>query len=244
MVRDTEIYRGYTIEINQEEHAENPFENWDCNLPLMWNSGRNNGEDYSKGDINNFLSNVLTDGQIIRHQKRLLEALEIDCDEDTPREEKIDYIRDEIQNTSSYYGLSEVCELAKIPSLSTSRSGYIQGDYTEIFTCWTPEFEKLTGCSKKQISDSKTELEGNADLFGYWAFGDVYWFNIEEADDSCGGFYGDDYEKSGLLEHAKNSIDCHIENVKEKRYAKLKKLIKNKVPVIYRAKQIEQFHLI
>lgn len=40
--------------------------------------------------------------------------------------------------------------------------------------------------------------------------GNVYGYVIEETDDSCWGFFGDDWENNALMEYAKNSIDCDI----------------------------------
>ena len=59
--------------------------------------------------------------------------------------------------------------------------------------------------------------------------------DVEDADASCWGFYGDDFEGNGLLEMAKNDIDCHIDHTRKERNTKLKELIKNNVPIINRA---------
>ena len=32
---ETEIYKGYEIEIDNTDYAENPFEQWDGNVPLI-----------------------------------------------------------------------------------------------------------------------------------------------------------------------------------------------------------------
>ena len=62
----------------------------------------------------------------------------------------------------------------------------------------------------------------------------TYYYNIDEVDDSCGGFLGYDHKESGLLEYAENAIDCHIQGKLDARLAQLKKYILEKVPVIYR----------
>jgi len=62
----------------------------------------------------------------------------------------------------------------------------------------------------------------------------TYMYDIEETGDSCGGFLGYDHEESGLMEYAKNSIDCEINSRMEARVEKVKQYIKSKVPMIYR----------
>lgn len=52
-----------------------------------------------------------------------------------------------------------------------------------------------------------------------------YSYNIEETDDSCGGFLGIDHEESGLMENAKNSIDCEIQHRIKERIEKVKEYV-------------------
>lgn len=240
-MQETETYKGLSIVIDNDISPENPYTSWDGNTPLMYQSGRNR-DDYSKGGINEYLSKVLTDGQIIRHQKKLYDYLELEpaCDE-TPTDEKIDYIRDEILNTSSYEGLEMVCKLSKTPYMSTSRTGYSQGDYAEIFMCYTEDFNTETGCEKSRMTEEY--FDDSADLWASWAYGDVYIFTIEETDDCCGGFYGTDHEKSGLLDHARSSIDCYLSYLNEKKVNKVKQLITARVPLQYRPQQIANFQI-
>lgn len=212
-------YRGITIEIYNDTNAENPFEEWDGLLPLISSYGRNDGEDYSKGEIYKYLSTVPTDNQIIKHQKKIAELFEdIDLDyfkeSEFSKENKADEIRDIIrQGNTTFDELKSYCDLFKIPALSTYRRGYSQGDHTDLFICYTKEFEKITGATIDTINED--QLNSTADLYGYWAFGDVYGYSIEESGDNCGDFYGDDHKKSGLLESAENAIDCHLERVKK-----------------------------
>jgi hypothetical protein len=241
-------YRGFTIEVVNDECAENPFEGWDCNLPLISNSGRwGNITDYSKGSIYKYLSTVPTDNQIIRHQKRIAELFEdIDLDyfkdNDFSKVNKADEIRHYIsKGNATFDELKSYCDLFKIPALSTYRRGYSQGHHVDLFVCYTKEFEETTGCTINEVDEK--QLSSTADLYGYWAFGDVYGYNVEEINDSCYGFYGDDHEENGLLESAKNGIDCHLERVKKERFAKIKQLIKAKVSLVLRPKLIHKFQL-
>ncbi|MFT6125860.1 MAG: hypothetical protein ACJAVA_000302 [Flavobacteriaceae bacterium] len=230
-----EEYKGYTIKAWHHTDAENPFESWDCNLPTMATYDRNIN-DYSKGDINEYLKYILTDNQIIRHQKAIAEIFEIDLDyfkeQEFSKDDKISDIRDEIGNSKDFDALALICELSKTPYLNSNSRGYSQGDYSDVFICYTQNFEKITGCTKKQIDEKF--LQSTLDLFSAWAWGDVYGFEIEETEDNCGGFYGDDHEKSGLLEHARAEIDAAIERKRKTKQSKLKTLVKNRVPLAKR----------
>lgn len=231
MTAETITYRGFKIEISHDQNSLNPFVDWDCCTPLMCNSD-SHVNDFSNGEINKYLADVLTDGQIIRHQNALSEVLEMDI-EDLDKESKIDEIRYEIRQNMNFDALALVCDIAKVPYLNTNSRGYSQGDYADVFTCYTDTFESISGCTMKQLQDGK-QLEGNVNLFGYWAWGDVYSFYIEYLDDSCGGFFGDNHEESGLLEMAKGEIDAHINSIRKQKISKLKALIKANVPLIFR----------
>jgi len=63
--------------------------------------------------------------------------------------------------------------------------------------------------------------------------GEVYGFNIDDGEDSCWGFVGD---IKYCIEEAKGSVDCMVKYNTEQHCEKLKKQIKNKVPLEYRTK--------
>lgn len=64
-------------------------------------------------------------------------------------------------------------------------------------------------------------LESEIETFSQWANGDVFGYTITDSDDneiqdgSCWGFYGWDHEESGLLEYAKDAIDCELAQLTE-----------------------------
>lgn len=72
--------------------------------------------------------------------------------------------------------------------------------------------------SKKLRQRAIDLMRSEVNTYDDYLTGSVYGFMIEpahenneiECDDSCWGFYGYDHEKSGLMEMAKNSIDCAI----------------------------------
>lgn len=237
-MEETLEYKGIEIKVNREEWAENPWEAWDGCVPLMYYSDRSL-EDYSKGEIDDFLTGYLTYNQVKRHQRRILDLIGYDVEEfreDYP-EDRTEMLKDDLLYnwiTDSLDNREAFCEEFGIKYYRGTSTGYSQSDWADLFLCWTPEFEKVTGRSYESIDES--DFKDAFDLWGYWAYGDVYWyeFETEDFDDSCGGFYGDDFENNGLLEYARNAIDCHLENQKQKRQQQVKTFIKNKVPYQYR----------
>lgn len=152
--------------------------------------------------------------------------------------------------------LGELCELRGWPSLSTSSHGYSQGDYAELLLIFSPAYAKAIGAtwprSAKAKAEARKRLESDAKLWGAWAWGDVYGFVIESLDsdgdpdgdclDSCFGFYGDP-EESGLAEAAAESLAYIRKERRERRLAKLKELIRARVPLAARAAILEGFPL-
>lgn len=153
--------------------------------------------------------------------------------------------------------MGELCELRGWPSLSASSHGYSQGDYAELLLIFSPAYAKEIGAawprSAKAKAEARERLKSDAKLWGAWAWGDVYGFVIESLDsdgdpdgdclDSCFGFYGDDFAWSGLAEAAAESLAYIRKERKAKRLAKLKELIRARVPLAARAAILEGFPL-
>ena len=68
--------------------------------------------------------------------------------------------------------------------------------------------------NKARIQKLYEYLRSEIETYDAYLTGNVYRYTIElpngEEDDSCGGYYGSDHEKSGLMEQAKNAVDCAI----------------------------------
>lgn len=215
------------IEIWRDECPSNPFTDWGCEPDLMWEGGRNCGEDYSKGEIAKFIAYYPSDGQIIKHQKKICEVLDIDVDyfkmAGFDKGDKISDIRSTIYD-SCFEDLVSICKLLKIPHKSFESKGYSQGDWADVLIVLTDEFFERTGCDKK---DSESILEDTANLFSAYMWGDVFGYTIYEgremvklsrkdfesgncdnvddfveweATDSCGGFYGRNFLTNGILD--------------------------------------------
>lgn len=75
-------------------------------------------------------------------------------------------------------------------------------------------------CPDTTIEDLERQLKHCVETYSQYLSGDVYWFEVVDPEgeqiDSCGGFYGYDHEKSGLMELVGNAIKSD-----KKRKAKL-----------------------
>jgi hypothetical protein len=77
----------------------------------------------------------------------------------------------------------------------------------------------------KRVKKIESYLKGEVETYDYFITGQVYSYKVEEDDiededsinECCGGFLGYDHEKSGLLEYARNAIDCHIKYKEEEK---------------------------
>ena len=82
--------------------------------------------------------------------------------------------------------------------------------------------------------------EGIVEEWNDYLHGNVYGFITKDANDneidSCWGFYGD-WENSGILDEAKNSIDYAVKEKLSNKINKVKTWIKNHVPFEIRQKE-------
>jgi hypothetical protein len=212
------------LKIWKEVEPLNPFTEFDCEPGLMNSSNGPAITDYSNGDITQFIQDSATDGKIIRHQKAIAEILEIDLEwyrhVGLSKEDKSSEIRSEMTD-ASIEDLGKLCELLKVPYNQYTSTGYSQGDWADVLIVLTDEFFTRTGCEKKNSTEI---LEGTAKLFDQWAWGDVYGFSVveistcnldcehEEDVDSCKGFYGDDFENNGMMDHIPEELHEQLKN--------------------------------
>lgn len=91
----------------------------------------------------------------------------------------------------------------------------------------------------KQTRQKARELIGaEVNTYNQFLNGEVFYYSINDKDgeivDSCGGFYGWEFDENGLLEYARDAIDGYIENLKKEHYKQLKRWIISKTPLQYR----------
>lgn len=216
----------------------NPWEDWDCEPPVMFQGGRHGMlNDYSEGSIVDFIKEKATRGMVLRHQVTIAEILEQNLEyfKDFTADEKVDELMYETRN-ASIEQLGKLCELFKIPYKQYTSRGYSQGDWADVLIVLTDEFFERTGCDRK---NSESILEGTAELFNNWCWGDVYGFTVErkveyvkltredfnngkfeevedevewEFEDSCGGFFGSNFETNGMMEHLPEELHEQLKN--------------------------------
>lgn len=230
----------YRIDIFRDQDASNPFEEWDGCVPIMVNGGRNFcSHDYA-GASDAF---VPTTNQYRRHKKALLAVFDIAAHiegarfQPTPDELETglhEAIADAVKE-HDYDKLEDVSRIIGLPCLNTRSRGSCQSDYVEIMAVWPKAWgkENRPKATPKQIAK---ELQAAVDLFGAWAWGDVYGYTVTDTvtgDEvgSCWGYYGNDHEASGLLEAAGGEM-AYAERTEKNRHAKrLKNWIRNHVPL-------------
>lgn len=148
--------------------------------------------------------------------------------------------------------LASLYEIIGIAALCTSSQGYSQGDYVELLIVATPEAQKEFGWkAKRSKAKMVSDMEAQAKLYGYWAWGDCYGYIVERRDseddwqeiDSCWGYYGP-ADESGLEESALDAIEHDIREHKRAHFNKLKELIRSRVPLAARAAVMAELPLI
>lgn len=233
-------YKGYTINIVNDDSPINPFDDWD-GLPHLVTIYDNQVKQYNDLEFDieylpelsrqeivenlNLIKILLDDYRsllaILRdyrlHSENVVDAIN----------ELLQYVYDDLSNNyrhssanAKFEFYSNILDIKKVKHLLTVSCGYCQSDYVEMLLIANDE------------NDTIESLQGAADLYSAWAWGDIYGFTVEGLEDaSCWGFYGSDHDKSGLIEHAKSSIDCEIAYNRKQKINKLKTLIKNNVPI-------------
>lgn len=258
---------GFQVHAIRDDDARNPWEDMDGLAPLMSYTDRTLTEN---GDWPDIIA-AMSDSFIARNWRELCNIAGMAPDDakrhkddgtyfriaDAKRDLLDDWLRE--LKPGKYGGaageymraMESLFSLKGWPVIRTTSSGYCQGDYAELLLAWTPDFAEVIGRdmprSAKQRKAVESELESEAKLWGAWAWGDVYGYVIKtesgEVGDSCWGFYGTDFDESGLSEAAASTIDYMRQNRKERRTARLKELIRARVPAAIRADILKGFPL-
>ncbi len=233
---------GYTVKIEYDQCAENPFECWDCEPPLLayYDSGRHGFKAYNSAPSTwREILGLLPDS-IFQRKNRVaflrrflpsissceyVQALRGNDGSDFETfvqlfgdayEEKPHGWRDAKEWLKT---AAAILEYGGIPCHFTQSNGYSQGDSTLLLAIGLPSWVEKVGAPADSV---QSQLESACELHGQWQWGDVY--GVAEILDSngdeiphgsCWGFYGSNHEKSGLLDHAQNAIECH-ERAQEK----------------------------
>ena len=226
---------SYTVNIAHDQCAENPFELWDGEPPLLayYDSGRhgfrayNDAPDNWWGILRALPSSILHRKNRVAFLRRFVlqdgDSLR-EYAEDKRRIGDLDAMAERLGNVygEKPHGWSDarawldtaadILEYGGIPCHCTQSNGCCQGDSTLLLAIGLPAWVEKVGAPAESVP---AQLENACNLHGQWQWGDVY--GVESITDengaeiphgSCWGFYGSDHERSGLLDHARNAIDC------------------------------------
>lgn len=237
MKTDSIEYKGCTISIHTDQDAENPFEAWDCEPPIATFYGARHGRFGTYGDLLSVyeLAGMLPPETWKREERVRFIREHLKCSLREFAERKRDEGLHDVDAFASllldqcdvseppsswreagdYFDLLEtLCKLAGIACYNGQSNGYSQGDSTLVFVMATPAWVETVGAPHESLPD---QCKNAFNLYSAWAWGDVYGFTCEDNgepldgfDSSVWGFYGDNHEKSGLLEAARGAIDRHV----------------------------------
>jgi len=230
---------GFRVKIVRDVLAVNPWEAGDSEPPLAVASygygGSPNVTFYDSAGGAGLLdpfARFSSDALLRRHMQAIARALDIDpADVDCEaRQQMRDYggnitdIKRDIfidvfhgmRAGDQFDAAAALYALLGIEALSTCSRGYSQGDYVDLLLVATPEWAAKVGAPRDSHA---CQLKHAAELYGAWAWGDVYGYVIEDSDgehvDSCFGFYTSDptgagFEESGMAEYAMPSLKSAI----------------------------------
>lgn len=246
MSYETFNYKGFAIEIKYDQDALNPIEEYDQEPPMLVSFDRTEKAYNDDKDYATYLPSITREEvrANLDEVKRLLgyKTFSLFWEKEGYRYNGVDFvevINEELQDrygsmsgSSKHELLCEVLSIKSIKHYSGCVTGHCQGDYVDVVVIGDQDWIDKTGIAEEQIQKS---LEISCELYRDWALGDCFGYVIDnELEDSCWGFYGNDFDKNGLLEYAQDAIDCYIESKRKARLKKLKTLIQNAVPLIQR----------
>jgi hypothetical protein len=240
MNTETIEYKDYTIHIEQDTSPSNPFEDGDCEPPLIVYYDGYLTKYGSTPDIADLVALIpethFSRGNRVGFIKGILECTLREFAEERSRFNGIlnitgrDSVRDTFAQilteqcpepgrswgdaTAHFETLEALCKLAGVPCYRRQSNGHCQGHSALVIAFATDEWATKVGAPEHtHLAQCKEAF----DLYTAWAWGDCYGISrIEDPDgneieDGPGwGFYGYDHEKSGLLSEARATIDCDI----------------------------------
>ncbi len=263
-------HRGYRLKAERDPHASNPFEDQDCHFPIAVDNGERYSTKLTEYPKDSHLVrcalSAFNNAQLVHDQiaiakvlgyvsvEHIMEAYGTDepvkyCWDVDTLTDVFEQALDDLSKSAQLDKAAELYTLAGVPAYVGETRGYCQGDWAKVLVVATPEKVKEFGCTELKPDD----LKSSVDLYGAWAWGDVYGYVIEEPEldedgevlawhtlDSCWGYYGTDHDASGLDEAAWGALESIIHQRQRARFAKLKELIRNRVPLDKRAQILRE----
>jgi len=211
-MNETIEYRGFDINISVDECPLNPLVDWDNASTMVCQHGRYSLGNEKHGVDLSECNNWDDVKQAIIDQKNPLAILPL-------------YLYDHSGITINTTGFSCNFDSGQVGFIFIDQAGCDLVGYDEDWL--------KTGYNGKTGTEALEEvMRSDVEIYDNYISGQVYSFEV--CDESCGGFFGYDHEKSGLLDHAKSLVDCEISLRIKNRIEKLKGFIKAGVPIIYR----------
>lgn len=209
----TTDYRGYRIKVTADSYVSSPRE--DDNLFVFAFYGKVMGDATEKPRKEDYNSIEELTAAIEKHFDACM-VVPIYC-----------YDHSGISISTAPFGCrwdSGVCGFA-ILTKETCKSELIDAHGKQRFT---PKLRAL----------AERILEGEVETYNNYINGEVYDYTIEcidgsdpDFDESCGGFYGYEHDKSGLTEYAQNAIECDIRHKRLVKLNQVKTWIRHRVPL-------------
>lgn len=219
---ETVNYKGFEINIENETHSINPRTDWDNGTVMVCQHGRYSLGDEKHGvDLSNCNSWADVKKAIIK-QRKPIAILPL-------------YLYDHSGITMNTTGFSCRFDSGQVGFIFVDEKGCEEMGWSKEWAKGLSkgDDEKYKGKTREEILTDF--LVSDVEVYDNYITGEVYRFEVEGCDDAdCGGFFGSDHDKSGLLDHAQSAIDAEIRWRVEQRVKKVKEYIKAKVPVIYR----------
>ena len=230
MNEEITTYHGYDIAISQDDDAESPRE-WD-NLGTMvcWHSRYDLGDEQPKEcDPWDYMLATLDTILKDTHMPSLRDELEAllhrwwDGD-DIPREEvEVEFDKHFVRLPLYLYDHSGITM-----SCAPFSCSWDSGQVGFIYAHRSKQHELGKGHTLEEV------LKAEVEVYDQYLTGDVWCYRIEDKDgdtiDSCCGFYGEE----DCMSEAKSAVDYQVEQDRLKHQARLKRLIKSKVPFEHR----------
>ena len=208
-------YKGYVIEIIQDEDSQNPRTEFDnaCTM-CCWHSRYNLGDRESWKGIDGKWKSQDLSKNYTEPIDLLYELAGINRD-DLEEDMKHDDLIEEITNKGYLISALYLYDHSNITiSMSSFSCRWDSGQIGYIYM--TKETIEKEGWTKEQ---AMKYMEGEVEVYDNYLTGEVYRFEIEDPDDneieSCSGWYGND-GKEDMIKECKSIID-HLLEKKHKR---------------------------
>lgn len=225
-----ELKHGYKAIIAPNENAENPWESWDGCVPIATQS-RWSKTNYDLG-VEDVVAAIAPAQWKCRKTKRdLLRAVGLSIGEAAQElrdgAEFEDLIFEEAREAGNELEtITALCDALAIPYHETTSQGYSQGDWVDIIAVALPDWVKRNHLSGETYERLTGQCKDACKLWGQWTWGDVYGVAAIIAPDgrevehgSVWGFYGSNFDASGLLDHCHDVVAWDASKQKQERAA-------------------------